>query len=75
MNGSRVAINGSTTSERVTCPSGYSAVGGSSGSGSVSSTSRNVYINGTPIACNGDTVRHFSGAGSVTSGSSKVLIA
>ncbi|WP_145862523.1 PAAR domain-containing protein [Paenibacillus naphthalenovorans] len=74
INGSRVAINGSVTTESVMCPSGFSAIGGSSGSGSVTATSRNVFINGVPIACKGDTVRHFSGNGTVTSGSNTVLI-
>jgi len=74
INGVRIAIDGSSTSERVSCPSGYSAVGGSSGTGSVNATSRNVFISGVPIACNGDPVNHFSGSGTITSGVSNVLI-
>lgn len=56
-----------------TCPSGYDNIGVYSGSGSVTA-SRNVYINGTAIACSGDVVNHFNGIGSVTSGASNVMI-
>ncbi|MCM3274155.1 PAAR domain-containing protein [Paenibacillus elgii] len=73
VNGVQVAINGSRTNENATCPSGYDNIGGSSGSGSVTA-SRNVYINGTAIACNGDNVTHFQGTGSITSGASNVMI-
>lgn len=70
INGNAAANDSSTTSEQVSCPSPYSGV--SSGTGDVVSSST-VFVNGIPIAHNGDSVTHFSGNGTVTSGSSTVF--
>lgn len=64
INGKKAAYVGSTTSESDSL---------CSGSGSVSSGSSKVFIDGQPAARLGDSVKGHKGTGTITSGSSTVI--